>query len=59
MDAPEPDAVLTGQVPVYPACAEHAEVNHNDGAPPWCSACGWHRGDDGTPAHRYGPPQGQ
>lgn len=52
------DAVMTGQVPVYPDCREHREVNHNDGAPPWCNRCGWHRGADGTPAKRYNSPNG-
>lgn len=35
--------VLTGQVPVRSmpiACENHQPVQHRDGKPPWCRACG-------------------
>lgn len=40
------DAVLTGQVPVWPECKRHREVSHDgDGAEEWrwCHYCGWNR----------------
>lgn len=52
------DEVLTGQVPVYPPCREHREVQHRDGKPPWCHQCGWHRGRPATPAKKLGTPNG-
>lgn len=39
---------------VFPRCDRHSEVQHRDGKPPWCNACGWHRGSLGSPAQHYG-----
>lgn len=33
----------------YPACRDHHEVQHRDGKPPWCEACGWNRGRPAVP----------
>ena len=29
----------------WPDCPAHREVQHRDGQPPWCKACGWARGE--------------
>lgn len=46
------DTVITGQVPVFPACRDHKEIQHRDGQPPWCRHCGWNRGTPGAPARQ-------
>lgn len=33
----------------YPPCPDHREVQHRDGNPPWCKACGWNRGRPAVP----------
>lgn len=38
--------------PPYPPCAGHKEVQHRDGKPPWCDACGWNRGHPAVPPVR-------
>ena len=30
-----------GRFVMPPVCLEHAPVQHRDGKPPWCKACGW------------------
>lgn len=52
------DEVLTGQVPVYPACRAHREVAHSDEGDRWCNQCGWTRGGADGPARRIGRPNG-
>lgn len=29
---------------LWPECADHEEVQHRDGLPPWCNKCRFHRG---------------
>lgn len=43
--------------PAYPECEGHNELQKRDGKPPWCSRCGWNRGQPARPAKKYG--QGQ
>jgi hypothetical protein len=60
--------VLTGQVPIQvggrraarpPVCREHREVQHRDGKPPWCNACGWSHGQHAVGPVMLGEPRGK
>lgn len=39
---------------VYPECDGHREQQHRDGQGPWCSRCGWTRGQPALPAAKLG-----
>jgi hypothetical protein len=34
-------------------CDEHKEVQHRDGNPPWCNACGWRHATPAAPPQRF------
>lgn len=37
-----------------PGCVEHKEVQHRDGKPRWCNACGWNWGHPMVFPQQYG-----
>ena len=41
----------------WPECPEHREIQHRDGQPPWCHACGWNRGRPAIPPRKLGTPR--
>lgn len=43
---------IAEEFPRPPTCRDHREVQHRDGKPPWCRACGWAHGHPATPARQ-------
>lgn len=42
------------RTPDYPECEGHNELQKRDGKVPWCSRCGWTRGQPAMPARKVG-----
>lgn len=40
-----------------PPCENHKEIQHRDGKPPWCNACGWSHGRPAIEARQLGSPR--
>jgi hypothetical protein len=47
------DAAVSGNEPP-PPCLDHREIQHRDGKPPWCDACGWRHEMPARPAMKLG-----
>lgn len=52
----QPDAV---QIDTPPDCDNHFELQHRDGNPPWCNACGWTHGHPAVAARLVVAPKGE
>lgn len=49
----EQGTIEVHSTPPWPPCNKHHEVQHRDGLPKWCNACGWSHGALVEP-QRYG-----